>query len=94
MISHSQQLACHVLICSSLVNGFWSVNDLLSWDVVVEAATGEDKFTSGPYRLRQCYIAYSVTKAGICYKVVLTYLVKSQVSLDNTLALETIYVTM
>ena len=56
MISHSQ-LAWHVLIYSPLVNGFWSVHGLLSWDVAVEATAREDRFTSGPHSLRQCYVA-------------------------------------
>ena len=56
VISHSQ-LAWHVLIYSPLVNGFWSVHGLLSWDVAVEATAREDRFTSGPHSLRQCYVA-------------------------------------
>lgn len=90
MISHSQQLAWQVLIYSPLVNGFWSVDGLLSWDMAIEAATREDKFTSGSHTLRQCYVAYNVINTGICYKAVLTYVVKSQLSLDNTVGLENI----
>ena len=57
VISRSQQLAWHVLIYSPLVKSFWSVHGLLSWDAAVETTAREDRLTSGPHSLRQCYVA-------------------------------------
>lgn len=92
MISHSQQLAWHVLIDSSVVNGFLFRKNphLLLWAVAVEAAAAarEDKVTSGLHTLRQCYVAYRIINTEICYKAVMTSLAKNQVSLDNSVVLE------
>lgn len=58
--------------------------------VEAAAATREDRFTFGPKTLRQCYVAYSVIDKEICCKAVLTSLVKSSVSQDNSIVLENI----